>query len=161
MMRRMGYLSQHFTLEELTHSDLVQRRALLHLSDPAIPLIDNTPPADVVEKLKTLAGGLERVRTVLGQQPMHIDSGYRCKALNLAVHGSSVSAHMEGDAADFTCPAFGPPLAVVRAIEASGIEFDQCIMEGTWVHISFARAMRREVLTAHFSDGKATYTRGA
>jgi zinc D-Ala-D-Ala carboxypeptidase len=161
MMRRMGYLSQHFTLEELTHSDLVQRRALLHLSDPAIPLIDNTPSGEIMEHLKVLAGGLERVRSVLGQHPMSIDSGYRCAALNTAVHGAKDSAHLRGYAADFVCPAFGAPLEIVRAIAASGIEFDQCIQEGTWVHISFAPAMRREVLTAHFDGGKATYTQGA
>jgi hypothetical protein len=34
------------------------------------------------------------------------------------------------------------------------------IEEGTWVHISFAPAMRQQVLTAHFDGDKATYRLG-
>ncbi len=70
------------------------------------------------------------------------------------------SAHVTGNAADFICPAFGVPLDIVKKIAASGVKFDQLIQEGTWVHISFDPAMRQEVLTAHFVDGKATYQSG-
>lgn len=142
-------LTDHFTLEELTFSSTAQRLG-----------IDNTPSLETVAKLTRTAMGLEQIRALLGA-PMHIDSGYRCPALNKAVGGAATSAHMDGMAADFICPSFGDPLSIVKAIEASGIDFDQCIQEGTWVHVSFAPTMRRQILTAHFSDNGATYTQGA
>lgn len=141
-------LSPHFSLDELTRSSTAVRLG-----------IDNTPSDEIVSHLDALAAGLEEVRQLLGF-PMLIDSGYRCAALNAAVRGSAHSAHMYGYAADFTCPGFGTPLEIVRAIQASDIEFDQCIQEGTWVHISFDPRMRREVLTAHFEGGKVSYTEG-
>ncbi len=142
-------LSPHFTLEELTRSSTAVRLG-----------IDNTPPEGVFANLAVLAEGLEALRALLGH-PLMIDSGYRCPDLNAVVHGSQFSAHLQGYAADFVCPAFGAPLEIVRAIEASGIRFDQCIQEGTWVHISFDPRMRQQVLTAHFGAEGTTYTQGA
>lgn len=143
-------LSDHFSVEELERSATALERG-----------IDNTAPQDVLANLTVLAEGLERVRTLLGH-PLHINSGYRCPELNAAVHGSATSAHMEGYAADFTCEAFGSPLAIVHQIVASGMPFDQCIQEGTWVHISYAPELRQRVMTAHFdANGNASYTAGA
>lgn len=141
-------LSPHFTLEELTHSELAVRRG-----------IDNTPPSDVLPRLALLAQLLEQVRAALGC-PMMISSGYRSPAVNRAVGGSAMSAHCTGLAADFIAPAFGAPQEVAHAILASAIEFDQLIHEGTWVHISFDARKRGQVLTAHFNGGPATYTEG-
>jgi hypothetical protein len=154
-------LSEHFSLEELSFSSTAVARNIL-----------NTPPPAAVDHLKVTAGGLERVRALLGH-PLHIDSAYRSPVLNQAVRGVPTSAHCTGYAADFICPAFGTPLEIVRAIQEHNahctehmlgmdlILFDQLIQEGTWVHISFDPKMRRQVLTAHFDGGKATYTQGA
>jgi hypothetical protein len=142
-------LTDHFSYEELTASSTAVRLC-----------IDNTPPADLLPHLYILAVGLEQVRSLLGF-PLHIDSGYRCPKLNACVGGAILSAHMEGYAADFTCAAFGDPLSIVKAIEASDIKFDKCIQEGHWVHISFAPTLRHEILTAHFSALGTTYTKGA
>lgn len=144
----MTRLSPHFTLEELTFSQTAQRKG-----------IDNAPSIEIVAHLTTLAEGLEKVRSLLGE-PIHITSGYRCQLLNAAIGGARHSAHMAGYAADFVCPGFGSPLQIVKAIAQSDIAFDQCIQEGTWVHISFDPAMRREVLTANFHQGEAYYTEG-
>jgi hypothetical protein len=57
-----------------------------------------------------------------------------------------------GFAADFTCAQFGSPWDVVQAIGLSSIAFDQCILEGTWVHISFAPPMRKEILIKQFDS---------
>ena len=141
-------LTDHFTLEELTASQTASRRGL-----------DNTPPSDILPHLIVLAQGLERVRALLGK-PMLVSSGYRAPAVNEAVGGSSHSAHCLGYAADFICPAFGTPRDVAVAVRDSGIPFDQIIMEGTWVHLSFDPKMRRQALTAHFGGGSATYTEG-
>lgn len=144
----MQYLTDHFSLEELTRSSTAERMG-----------IDNTPPANILPHLMEVAHGLELVRLLLGH-PMYIDSGYRCEELNTAIHGSKTSHHMAGWAADFVCPAFGSPFKIVQEIAKSDIIFDQCIQEGTWVHISFAHGYRREILTAHFGKNGTTYTKG-
>lgn len=141
-------LSPNFTLDELTHSDIAIRKG-----------IDNTPNADVTANLTELALTLEKVRALLGV-PIHINSGYRGPKVNAAVGGSTTSAHMTGQAADFIAPAFGTPKEVATKIAESDIEFDQLIHEGRWVHIGIRGDMRRQVLTAHFDGGRATYTSG-
>ena len=142
-------LTEHFSLEELTFSSIA-----------AVHGIDNTPPSGVMPRLVSLAYGLETVRALLRGIPLHIDSGYRCPALNQLVRGVPDSAHVTGDAADFICPDFGSPLDIVRFLSTQTIVFDQLIQEGTWVHISFAPMCRRQILTAHFVNGKASYSLG-
>ncbi|MGC2518509.1 MAG: D-Ala-D-Ala carboxypeptidase family metallohydrolase [Burkholderiales bacterium] len=129
-------LSPHLSLALLTCSETAEQRG-----------IDNAPPPDVVENLRRLAAGLEEVQALLGA-PLEISSGYRCPALNEAVGGSKGSQHVLGLAADFVCPEFGTPLEIANAIQRSGVDFDQCILEfGRWVHLSFSAAPRRGVLT--------------
>lgn len=143
-------LSTHFTLDELTQSETATRLG-----------IDNSPSDEVVDNLYTTAAGLERIRTVL-DAPVLISSGYRCPKLNSAVHGSKVSQHMRGQAADFRAPKFGTPLQVcMEIVENTGfVDFDCLILEGTWVHVSFSDDPRNEVLTAHFDNGKVSYSGG-
>jgi hypothetical protein len=141
-------MSLNFTLAALCASSTATRLNL-----------DNRPTPDIAFALGNLAANLERVRLVLGH-PMMIDSGFRCLALNLAVGGAQKSAHMDGDAADFVCPGFGTPLEISKAIIASDVKFDQLIQEGTWVHVSFAPAMRQQTLTANFGIGAVKYTAG-
>ena len=127
------WLSAHFALEELSCT-----------SHREIP---NDPPPDVLAELRHTASRMERVRALLGSKAISVSSGYRCPRLNRLVGGARNSAHLSGHAVDFNCYAFGPPLAVCKAIAASSLMFDQMIEEGTWVHLSFAPAMRRQVLT--------------
>jgi hypothetical protein len=133
-------LSEHFTLEEFTHSDTAIARG-----------IDNSAPPDVAANLAQLAAVLEQVRVLLGSKPMVITSGYRCPALNAAVGGAGNSAHLSGRAVDFVCTAFGTPAMVCRAIVGSNIPFDQVILEyGDWTHLGFNPAYvpaRRQALT--------------
>jgi len=121
-------LSEHFSLEELCASETADRNG-----------IDNTPPESLMPNLLVLARGLEQVRLALQEHPVHVNSGYRCEALNVAIGGARTSRHMHGLAADIICPAFGTPLQVCLAIVAAGIEVDQVIHEfGKWCHVSFA-----------------------
>jgi zinc D-Ala-D-Ala carboxypeptidase len=71
-------LTTHFTLEELTHSDVALQRG-----------IDNTPSPEIVANLQTLAEGLEKLRSLLGT-PILINSGYRCLDLNRLIGGPSI-----------------------------------------------------------------------
>ncbi|MBI3514386.1 MAG: DUF882 domain-containing protein [Proteobacteria bacterium] len=129
-------LSDHFTLEELVHSQDAERHN-----------IDNTPSAAIIENLGVVARSLETVRALF-DGPIIITSGYRSPALNAFVHGAANSQHMEGLAADFICPQAGTPAEICQRIENSGIGFDQLIYEYTWCHISFvATAPRRMALT--------------
>ena len=126
-------MTPNFTLAELTRTDT------------GLP---NTPDADQLANLERLAATLERVRRVLGDNPLRVTSAFRSRAVNKAVGGSPTSAHVLGLAADFTCPRFGPPLAVCQAIEAAGIEFDQLIHEyGQWIHLGIGPRKRSQLLT--------------
>jgi hypothetical protein len=125
-------LTPHFTLEELCFSQEAARAG-----------IDNTPSREVVANLVRLAKMLEKVRALL-KNPIHISSGFRCAELNTRIGGSAKSAHLEGRAADFICPAFGTPYVVAKRIAAARLGFDQMIHEyGRWVHIAVPRANAR------------------
>ena len=142
-------LSKNFKLNEFTTSQTATRKG-----------IDNTAPAPIIERLRMLANTLEQVRTLLGDNSIRISSGYRCLALNRAIGSGDSSAHVQGYAVDFTCPNFGTPKEVANKIAQSDIKFDQLIYEGTWIHLSVDPRNRRDVLTATFKGGKATYSKG-
>jgi hypothetical protein len=144
---RSQRLSRYYTLVRLVHSDTARERG-----------IDNVPPAELIPNLRLLARGLDRIRLLLGH-PLDISSGYRSPALNAAVGGARNSQHSQGLAADFTCPGFGPPLAIARAVRNSTIAFDTVILEfDEWVHVSFTAAPRRRLLTIY--DAKEGYLDG-
>lgn len=135
-------LTQHFSLEEMT---ITQVRG-----------VDNTPPPEIAAHLVLIAAALEKVRTMLGDKPILVNSGYRSAEVNARVGGVPNSAHLYGYAADFICPSFGKPIDICRMIAWSDptvFSFDQLIEEGTWVHLSVDPKMRREVLTKNPAGG--------
>lgn len=118
----MTQLSEHFTLEELTHTDHRE--------------LSNEPNESETENLKRLAAFLEQVKTVLGGKPVMVNSAFRSKAVNDAVGSKDTSQHRIGCAADIRIPGMEPN-DVVKAVIASGIEYDQIIREfDRWTHIS-------------------------
>ena len=115
-------LSDHFSYEELTHTDHRE--------------FDNTPNADELANLKRLASFLEQVKTVLGGKPIMVNSAFRSKQVNDAVGSKDTSQHRIGCAADIRVPDMTPD-EVVKAVIASGIGYDQIIREfDRWTHIS-------------------------
>jgi hypothetical protein len=133
-------LTEHFSFKELTDSEIAARHG-----------IDNIPTSPLVlTNLKTLAEGLERVRTLLGQ-PITVLSGYRSLMVNTLLGSKSTSQHIKGLAADIISPSFGSPKAIVDKIIKSDIPYDQLIWEfENWVHISFCEEgykSRKQVLT--------------
>jgi hypothetical protein len=125
-------LSSNFTLAELTCTD--------HRS------LDNAPNAGELENLKRLAQFLETVKAALGGKPVMINSAFRSKAVNDAVGSKDSSQHRLGLAADFRVPGMAPD-AVVRAIIATDLPFDQIIREfDAWTHISVNDKPRRQAL---------------
>ena len=99
---------------------------------------------------------MEKVRTILGNHPITVNSAFRSEAVNEAVGGVPDSAHRLAYACDFTCPAFGTPLMIAERLDTAqrngAIDFDQLIYEVTWVHISRDPQLREERLT-HVGDG--------
>jgi putative chitinase len=134
-------LTPHFSLTELTVTNTK---------------LDNTPSKEVIEVLRTTAFYMEKVRELLGNVTITINSGYRSPDVNRAVGGTSNSSHTHGYAVDFT--AYGhTPLTISNILSKSNLKFDQLIYEKTWVHISFDPRMRGNILTL---KGKGKYVKG-
>jgi len=115
-------LSEHFTLDELTHTDHRE--------------FDNTPNVEETENLTRLAEFLERIKIVLDGKPIMVNSAFRSEAVNNAVGSRNTSQHRIGCAADIRVPGMTPD-EVVKAVIASGIDYDQIIREfDRWTHIS-------------------------
>jgi hypothetical protein len=115
--------------------------------------IDNDIPIELLPAARQTCYGLEMVRTLLGDKPILISSGYRSAALNAAVKGSQGSQHLVAEAVDFTCPTYGTPAQIVNTLVKSPIPFDQCILEffnparnSGWVHLSFSGKGRKQAL---------------
>ena len=117
-------LSEHFSLGELTASEIAVRKGL-----------DNSPTGVELDNLVRLAQKLEEVRKVLGK-PIMVNSAFRSIEVNEAVGGVKTSQHCLGCAADIRIPNMTPD-EVCRAIIASKIQYDQLIREfDSWTHIS-------------------------
>jgi len=115
-------LSEHFTLDELTHTDHRQ--------------FDNTPNASEMANLVRLAAFLEEVKTVIGGKPIIVNSAFRSKQVNDAVGSRDTSQHRIGCAADIRVLGMTPN-EVVKAVIESEIGYDQIIREfDRWTHIS-------------------------
>lgn len=131
----MTQLSEHFTLEELTHTDHRE--------------FDNTPTehekciidgkevtVNAVANLTRLANFLEELKTVLGGKPIMVNSAFRSHDVNTAVGSKDTSDHRRGCAADIRVPGMTPD-EVVRAVIASGLAYQQVIREfDRWTHIA-------------------------
>jgi hypothetical protein len=140
-------ISEHFTLEEMIFSQTAARRG-----------IDSTPGDFEIVNLRQLCRSvLEPIRAHFGK-PVRVSSGYRSLQLNRAIGGSKTSQHCYGQAADISIAGVDN-LDLAKWIR-DNLYFDQVIMEGTWVHVSFSSRDRRQALTAHFSKGRVTYTEG-
>lgn len=118
-------LSEHFTLQEMTASDVAARRGW-----------DNTPEPIHTANLVRLAAFLEKVRVALGNKRISITSGYRCKQVNDAIGSKDTSQHRLGCAADIKVEGL-TPRQVCETLIRSKLEFDQVILEfNSWTHIS-------------------------
>ena len=141
-------LSRHFSLYEMIRSETAARQG-----------IDNTPPENLVPKLRDICVQvLEPVRQHFGV-PIRPNSGYRSPALNEAVGGSKKSQHGKGEAVDFEVP--GVSNYDLAAWIRDQLIYDQLILEcytpgipgSGWVHVSYrAGANRNRSMT--YSGGR-------
>jgi hypothetical protein len=142
------FLSEHFTLEEAIASQEASRKG-----------IDNYPTSPmVITTASKTAVKLEKVRITLGGNPISINSWIRCLDLNRALGSKDSSQHILGEAVDFICPKFGTPLEICKKLVENLvlINFDQLILEHTWVHISWnsvPNAKQKNQVLSLLSDG--------
>ena len=115
-------MTPHFTLAELTATSHRQ--------------FDNTPNEAETANLQRLAEFLEQVKETLDGKPIMVNSAFRSKQVNDSVGSKDTSQHRIGCAADIRVPGMTPD-AVVRAVIAAGLPYDQIIREfDAWTHIS-------------------------
>ena len=115
-------MTPHFSLAELTVTDHREFK--------------NEPNPSEIANLQRLAELLEQVKIAIGGKPVMVNSAFRSKQLNYAVGSKDTSQHRLGCAADIRVPGMAPD-AVVKAIMAAGLAYDQLIREfDRWTHIS-------------------------
>ena len=129
------YLSQHFTLGEMTKTTVNK---------------ENVPNEAQVENLKRLCSWLEMLRSEWnrrygeGDDPIIINSAFRSPEVNKAAGGVATSNHLTGCAADVRC------VGIEQALRYSTIlldisdnaqeDFDELLIEKSgskyWVHFA-------------------------
>ena len=120
----MGNISRHFSFAEFTKSDTARRYHIINeitdweVRDNIIALVENL---------------LEPLREAW-EQPLFINSGYRCRELNEKVGGVESSQHRKGEAADVGC---SNPLELARLVLKLNLPFDQMGLYPTFLHLSY------------------------
>lgn len=129
-------LSKNFTLREMTAS---------YTAD--IYHIDNTPNTKEMANLQRLCQDvLQQARDDYGK-PIHVNSGFRCPALNAKVGGKKNSYHLKGMAADLhvDCEKDG---FLLSALLLRSKWTDLVIMERRklkyWIHVQWSMAPRHK-----------------
>lgn len=125
--QKIIHLSEHFTLQEATESQTASRLG-----------IDNSRPSlEVIATAAKTALSMENVRRILGK-PISVSSWIRSLHLNRALGAKDSSQHVLGEAVDFSSP-YGTSLQICQKLlqYKEQINFDQLILEHTWVHISW------------------------
>lgn len=126
-------MNLNFTISELLKSDIANKSGIKNIpSDTKV--YDNI--------LTLIVKCLQPLRNFVGK-PIVITSGYRSPVINQLVGGVPNSQHITGCAVDFVIQGLSPA-QVVELVKRSGIEFDQCINEGTWTHISYFEGKNRK-----------------
>ena len=125
---------KYFTLYELCKSDTAKKQN-----------IDNFPTWEVVDNLKELVENVLDPLREWFKEPIYVNSGFRCKALNEAVGGSNTSDHVTGRAIDIDTHNKEKNRKLFNYIK-DNLEFDQLIDEKdmSWIHVSFRKDNNRK-----------------
>jgi hypothetical protein len=134
----MKYLTDHFTLEELTKT--------------SVKGVENKPSETEVRNLRNLCENwLEDLRYSYNrlygsyhEEPIIINSGYRSEAVNKAVGGAKGSNHLTGCAVDIGCLGPDQALRYMNILpdisDGTQRDFDELIMERRkytyWIHLA-------------------------
>lgn len=154
----MKIISEHISYAEATTSETAIRKG-----------IKNEPDDKQLQAMKTIAEKVfEPLRQYLSlkrgkDSPIKINSFFRSEELNKAIGGSTTSQHSKGEAMDLSVnyPDFNNK-DLFHMIKERGA-FDQLISEfpkdeiPSWVHVSFAKNNRMQVLKAISENGQTKY----
>ena len=134
--------SKYFSLSELTHTN------------SGLPNVPNNEQLDNLQKL--VDNVLDPLRSLYGK-PIHVNSGFRSKAVNDATpNASTTSDHMTGRAADIDTVSDN---ALLFKLIRDNYKFDQLIWEKgndknpDWVHVSFREGANRNQIKK-YKNGK-------
>ena len=149
-------LSSNFTIEELTSTSKTNLLAVNREAALNDPVITNN--------LKTLATKvLQPIRDFYGK-PVNVTSGYRSKALNIAVGGSQTSQHSYGEAADIQIEGISVDKLFEDLRSGKVVPLDnigQVIKEkvggAEWIHISIMTPRYSEVQKAKYGSDEAMF----
>jgi len=131
----MQGFSTYFSFEELTNSN----------SRPDLVTLNRTDAMRYINSGKRLSKLLESIRSILGNKPLKVNSGFRNEALNKAVGSKSkASKHTVFEAVDIT-----PPMPIREAFNAlmnaqrAGLlpDLRKVLHEGTWLHVEVAMSV--------------------
>jgi hypothetical protein len=147
-------LSENLTLAEVIRSESAKRFQ-----------INNNPTAEHLENLKLLATHIfQPMRDHFGA-PIHISSGYRSLALNKRIGGARNSQHSTGQALDIDMQGTKVSNADIFNWAKDNLKFDQLIWEfgddtnPDWVHISYAKKPRKQILKAKRNGLQTVYSK--
>lgn len=144
----MGTISKNFSYSEFEQSETAKARGITNI-------ISSFEVRDAVRALTLNV--LQPLRDAWGAA-LHINSGYRCPALNQAVGGVPTSQHTKGEAADIKAE---HPAKLAQLAYNLGLPFDQMIIYPTFVHFSHKLhgEQRRQVLYNKSYKGRRITTK--
>jgi hypothetical protein len=140
-------LSAHVTLAEFENSPTATTHG-----------INNKMSESQIASAKLLCENVFEPLRLYLNTPIKINSGYRSAQLNKMIKGSSTSQHCKAEALDLHIGAKGFHFIKDK------LEFDQLIWEfgndenPQWVHVSFSKRNRKQVLKAYKQNGKTKYS---
>ena len=128
-------------LSALTMSDGFDYNAFVYSDTAKKYNIENVPSPDQVENGKALFKNIiVPIQEKYGK--VRITSSYRNPELNKLVGGVADSQHMTGQAVDIQTPGISRYDVAHWVIE--NLNYDQLIVEPTWLHISYSRTKNRK-----------------
>lgn len=147
----MGTISKNFDYKEFEKTDV-----------PGMQVRNTITSTEVRDSVKALVDEVLQPLRDAWDEPLAINSGYRCPEVNKAVGGVPTSQHTKGEAAD-VCP-FGRnghgDIETVRQLAQKAVEldlpFDQMILYPSFVHFShrLKGEQRRQILYNKRYTGK-------
>lgn len=129
-------LSKNFSLREMCSSQTAR-----------IYSIDNTPDQATIERLRTLCKDVLQQARDTWNKPIHVNSGFRSKALNKAVGGKQNSYHLSGQAADLYVDGEKDGFALSALLLRAKLT-DLVLLERRgkkyWIHVQWSMAPRHK-----------------
>lgn len=152
----MEKISNNISFKESTRSNTASRLG-----------ISNIPDSDTINNMRTVGEKIFEPLREWVEEPIKINSFYRCPELNKAIGGSAKSQHCKGQAIDLDDTYCSATNAEMFAYIKNNLDFDQLIWEfgddsnPDWVHVSYVSAEknRNRILKASKdSNGKTVYS---